>query len=154
MTGEIEKLIERCETLTEPCRETDAAIEAVLGCPCFADALPPAKDDWHWEFEADDDSGAVVVYMVLGNKTSKKFKKYSDPNYTSSIDAAMTLVPEGFHLHVLNQIDWPGEGWNVNLWGPPVPEGQRRFEKSYAKTAAIALCIAALRARSIDNQGK
>lgn len=129
-------LIERLEKATGPDRELDVLIY-------FYDptATEPIKVE------------KTVEYYGSFSRTAWKCGRGGEwddciLHFTSSIDAAMTLVPNGWHLHVLNQIDWPGEGWNVNLWGPPVPEGQRQFKKAYAKTPAIALCIAALKARA------
>lgn len=64
------------------------------------------------------------------------------PNYTSSIDAALTLVPEGYGL----VIDVAGEYASASIYelrstraGP--------FVKPARRTPALALCIAALKAR-------
>lgn len=66
------------------------------------------------------------------------------PHYTSSIDAAMTLVPEEYV-------------WSVNTFAEPSRASAYlvRHDNCYVKTGnqfcatpALALCIAALRARS------
>lgn len=136
------ELIERLEKLTGPDREIDAEIEAALCCPCYSESLPSLPDGWAWDFEAENDY--VTVYMVLGNKTSKKLKRYSPPKYSESIDAALTIVPEGFKWKC-------GYGRHV----PHTAELRDYRDKPILGTfigecdsnRAIALCIAALRAR-------
>lgn len=141
MAAEIEKLIERLEKATGPDRELDAAIEAALCCPCYSESLPALSNGWTWDFEAESDY--VTVYMVLGNKTSKKLKRYSAPKYSESVDAALTLVPEGKFVNALNQ--------HQNVWRAEVGNAIRSYKGRSAIPAnspAIALCIAALRALS------
>src|SRR3990167_10374686 len=60
------------------------------------------------------------------------------PHYTSSIDAAMTLVPEGwaYHIHCI-----PWDRMNAS-----VSNGEDKAFGANAKTPALALCIAALKA--------
>lgn len=76
------------------------------------------------------------------------------PRYTGSIDAALALVPEGFRVAVM---EWDHEilrakgPWQAIL--TPVGGGDSIFAESqgrcdHALTPAIALCIAALKARS------
>ncbi len=80
------------------------------------------------------------------------------PRYTTSLDAALTLVPEGWCLFGLRQGDptlsksnpdnrcWASikphqqndDGWVIGVQGSP------------AETPALALCIAALKARSVS----
>lgn len=62
-------------------------------------------------------------------------------DYTSSLDSAMTLVPEGWALDCLKE----GEvgSWYINL-RPRYWIGEWQYSK--AATPALALCAAALRA--------
>ena len=65
---------------------------------------------------------------------------YGFDRYTSSIDAALTLVPDGC-------------GWCADALPPRDPwaqivKGGATTAASHGATAAIALCIAALKARS------
>lgn len=65
--------------------------------------------------------------------------------YTASIDAALTLVPEGW-------------AWRVDCWEAAtakvfIPE-KRHHYSWHGKNPAIALCIAALRARSAFISGE
>ena len=58
-------------------------------------------------------------------------------HYTASLDAAMTLVPEGCDK-------WAVSGRNAATVG----KDRQPIRWSYAATPAIALCIAALKARN------
>ncbi len=60
------------------------------------------------------------------------------PEYTTSIDAALTLVPEGTEWILLTVPEEGGYGAGVgeSMWN------------SFALTPALAICIAALRARA------
>jgi hypothetical protein len=71
------------------------------------------------------------------------------PAYTASIDAALTLVPEDKYwrvAHVENMLI--GGDWVVTLHNNALPYDAGRHQFGRAATAAIALCIAALRARA------
>ena len=81
---------------------------------------------------------------------------------TASIDAALTLVPEGWHLATLGFIhpDFRQEtelDWRADIFGPVTwaeddgfPEPQYEAAGGNAHTPALAICIAALKARSRD----
>jgi hypothetical protein len=60
------------------------------------------------------------------------------PHYTTSIDAALTLVPEGTEwiLETVPEEGGYGAGVGESMWN------------SFALTPALAICIAALKARS------
>lgn len=64
------------------------------------------------------------------------------PLYTTSIDAALTLVPEGVHWQ-LRTSEVPG--WFTSCWG----DFGVTWAQYSAASPAIALCIAALKARAI-----
>lgn len=68
------------------------------------------------------------------------------PQYTSSIDAAMTLVPEGHHFGLdTAAADEVYSFASIMLNGVAIG----RPANHAGRTPAIALCIAALRARSL-----
>jgi len=149
---DLNALIERLEKASGSDRELDGQIEAALGCPAFSDTLPALTDGWRWTFEDDDVPGRVTVFLTLANKTSKKHKRYDAPHYTSSIDAAMTLVPEkhGWALNYASMASVIRLGPNGAIDGEIVsswPDDQREAELPVSP--AIALCIASLRARAI-----
>jgi len=60
--------------------------------------------------------------------------------FTSSLDAALTLVPEGLHEEIKRAKH--RKGWRVNLWND-----HGLGQSADAPTAPLAICIAALRAR-------
>ena len=61
------------------------------------------------------------------------------PHYTTSIDAALTLVPDGLDEEIKRARH---RGWYVALWKPG-----RVGQIGDSSTPALALCIAALKAR-------
>jgi len=78
--------------------------------------------------------------------------------YTASVDAALTLVPEGWHVSNLGEhYDWPlrkNGPWWCSIY-KPLPRmndggsggcGDPFATCQHAHSAAIALCIAALKA--------
>lgn len=75
---------------------------------------------------------------------SIKPEHYSSPVYTASIDAALTLVPEGWC--------WSAHGGDVcrpgaQLDKPQIETADGEIIVDQAATTAIALCIASLKAR-------
>lgn len=65
-------------------------------------------------------------------------------HYTASIDAALTLVPKGCAVELMIWVQT-----NVRL-----VRGDDAWQASFAPTPAIALCIAALRARAELNENR
>lgn len=66
------------------------------------------------------------------------------PAYTASIDAAMTLVPAGMHWQ-LNSAGAPNSAWQAAVCRSDL---EPQVECWAYSSPAIALCIAALRARN------
>jgi hypothetical protein len=121
-------LIERLEKATGPDRVLDGAI--------FCACAPRMAECWpHW---------------------SKQERLDMPAHYTSSVDAALTLVPEGWGISQLedereNEED-PDKitGCYVRLAGP----SRCGFASTIHHTRAIALCIAALKARAVSENGR
>lgn len=68
------------------------------------------------------------------------------PYYTTSLDAAMTLIPEQYRLGTLMEFD--GEGrWAAKLFNRGKPGG---LPAAGGASAALALVVACLRARAGD----
>lgn len=117
----MDELIERLENAKGPDRDLDAFIAREVG------AYP---SDWQTTLP-----GYSLEYFLAWSSCA--------PAYTSSIDAALTLVPEG-HGYIINaehgekpQASIPydaGSGYMHALW-------------YFAATPALALCIASLKAR-------
>jgi hypothetical protein len=112
------KLAERCEQATGPDRELDAAAHTATT------GFEPRIGGIGWA------KGELVVPLCPGWGPL--------PRYTASLDAAMTLVPEGW------------------LWARDIdcifclypPESTSPEIGFHSERAALALCAAALRARA------
>jgi len=102
---------------------------------------------------------AKLVAMVQSAKEGSEYLDYAVqrlfgtakpvPLYTRSIDAALTLLPEGWTIHRLGQVTdcqvgfggWIGEVYRARDAMIPYPSNNP------ATTAPLALCAAALRVR-------
>lgn len=126
----MQDLIKRIEAAEGPDRESDAEIALAKGW-----VRRDNSDDWFYPPSSP----------VLHHKSEL-------PNFTSSIDEAMTLVPEGWRVQLS---DWDDDHlrsigpWQAILTAPGarqlVSEWSPRCD--HASTPALALCAAALRAR-------
>ena len=104
--------------------------------------------------------GFTVVghYRRGSNEPIRGYSWQPVPRYTSSIDAAMTLVPEGWRLQLS---EWDHE--DLRAKGPWQAILERNGTRGdfmepaprcdHAKTPALALCAAALRAKTAQNEG-
>jgi len=109
-------LAERCEHTAGPDRELDSAIAAGLGWPDGRYSPP-----------------------IL------PFERVRLPrHYTASLDAALTLVPEGCGYQIISGFD-EGGLTHASVYVPEIDNGER----GDSATAALALCAAALRARYV-----
>ena len=95
---------------------------------------PSIDIDWH-------------IYRFLTPKDEQSWVR--PPAYTSSIDDALTLLPAGCVLETLSQGTDEPSTWRVILWHLKQLIGKNPQTRHRAKhrTPAIAICIAALRAR-------
>lgn len=124
---ELRALAERCEKATGPDRKLDLAIAVAVN----RDGIFDARYEWRWGFGGDE----IEAWEAEKCKPSG----YLDPEefcqrFTASLDAAMSLVPEGA---------------TVRLY--VAPEATAAFigpVELAAATPALALCAAALRARA------
>lgn len=105
-------LIAKLEAAEGPSRELDAEIEKLI-------QMPPQT---------------VAEYAL---KTARATWVTNPPAFTSSLDAALTLVPDDH--------DWII--YNVNGHLGSTPMARVGDVKAHAATPALALCIAALHAR-------
>lgn len=125
-------LIDRIESADGPSRELDYLIALARGWRLVAQDWPE-KSNWH---DAD------------GTYRGRNGDPDCPPRWTASIDAALTLVPEG-------QGRWPqlyyisrnpnntAQGHRWEIWTKNRPKPYRGHHK---KSAALALCIVAIRA--------
>lgn len=113
----MEDLIKRLEEASEGSRELDHAVHCYMVCGLNGPwgAYKSAADWQKW--------------ALKGN--------WNSPAYTTSLDAALTLVPEGsdWTLHRVND--------GLTIWADVGP-----IKEAWGNTPALALCIAALRARA------
>ncbi len=129
---QIEELIGRLEKATGPDRELDFDIAIQTG----------------WKI-ADD-----CAFSDYAKQYPKLARKDNFPYYTSSIDAALTLVLEGFRWRVerynIDETKCRAElaevGQIINA-GMDYGIGIKCRAQTSASTPALALCIASLRAR-------
>lgn len=114
----MDDLIARLEAATAPSRELDVLIAQAVGEPWGAGG-----------------------YSIGGNWGERAAR------YTASIDVALTLVPEGWHWCACGPSDThlPIAYIVPDMGRTPWPKWVDDIEGA---TPAIALCIAALRARS------
>lgn len=119
-------LIERLEKATGPDRQLDAEIMRAV-CSELSDTM---VTDTGW--------------CVGGDHAAPSKAK----DYTGSIDAALTLVPEGYWLDIETgtqklapSFEWPIVEIGEQHTGLSIWRGQ-------AKTLALGICLAAIRARS------
>jgi hypothetical protein len=125
-------LAERCEQTAGPDRLLDAEI-ALTQDYTFAQRYPERRQWWR---------------RPDGRRVAHDPRKDYPPNYTSSLDAALTLVPEGrawtvgqnlHHWHwqaSINALNDAGNPTSIGFGGP-------------CGWPALALCAAALRARAV-----
>jgi len=125
-------LITKLEQATGPSRELDAEIGIAIGV-----------------WRRRDLGGGCYLWEENGVNTGNK-----PPYYTSSIDAALTLVPKGWQWQVSNRAKAPhksrayinnGKPINASLGGLTRNHEYIGFEET-AATSPIAICIACLKA--------
>ena len=126
-------LIKRLEAAEEGSRELDMHIAIAAG---FKERGVPISE--FLDSNRAVTSGELTAYQVVGH--------WGFPHYTTSIDAALTLVPEGWHVASLHEGTYGGAWFAAivpNGWLTSVRAVQCRTSPS---APALALCIAALKA--------
>lgn len=136
----VENLIERLEAATGPDRELDGLIYGALNnlerndCTFILDI-----DGERFQFRhptKTHPSGPAALYV----------RGYNVLEYTSSLDAALTLVPDGWWL----TLQCKGQHYHADLeyTGPGEVEGPDDVHSYNKPLPALAICIAALKARA------
>jgi hypothetical protein len=143
-------LAERCEKATGPDRELDVKIGYSVGVLTkYTDPMPPYgalvgveyAGEQHplfapwWPNRRDDRDDLACIAEMTGL-----------PAYTASLDAAMTLVPEGISFEVRRS--GTGDKGQAMLWDPMRAPGDLQWRVTGCASPALALCAAALRARA------
>lgn len=121
---EIKSLIERIEKSEGADRELDHAIYEALGKP--------------------------VVRMASASTHGTDLVNWA-PFYSASLDAAVTLVPEGWSFEVRSS--GTGDPGQASVWNPMRAPGHEEYRVSNFATPALALCAAALKARNPSHEG-
>jgi hypothetical protein len=123
-------LAERAKLLTESCREMDLAImQAISGHP------------WRWADSRTFEPQTVITWDQYGEGAAGN-PFYTLEEFTASLDAAMTLVPEGLPILVRDGYDdAPGDK-------RPYAHIMTEIGEGYAATKTLAIVVASLRARS------
>lgn len=132
--ADLTSLIERIEAATEGSRELD-------GCIFIAVNIPPEKVG-----RIDQIDGCVGWWP----KGAPYVSAIEVPRYSTSIDAALTLLPEGWSIlsawngrDAICTVHLKPLGDPTGLWPPA----------SKAKSQALALLAAILRARQTEGRG-
>lgn len=114
--------------------------------------------------EVDAEIALAVSYANCRPRTTEEYPKTPienqyghgifPPAYTASIDAAMTLVPEGWSVGLGDLRGRDPVIWRAHLRDHNNPDpSTRQWVEGNCATPALALCAAALRARSRQGEG-
>lgn len=150
----IDELIVALETATEGSRELDAAIGAAVG-----DMNDPDFDPARWIVSPQYEAGysqwdgiGVVAYLILPDTGEKRKIAWRKPKpYTTSLDAALTLVPSGWFYMLIS--GRPEMGYRCDLGRDELKHEQfihyhdPAVLKARAATPPLSLCVTALKAR-------
>ncbi|GIK47977.1 MAG: hypothetical protein BroJett013_06740 [Alphaproteobacteria bacterium] len=150
--SDLQSLLERLEKASGGDREIDAALHVALLKPeQYPDDLRyyrlPSPSMDHMEMCAPG------TYWL---KQRSGASLHTAPNYTSSLDAALSLVERvmpGCGVEVLAS---DRDTWRATVWPWVSSRGTRAdigFQYSYAKAPALALCLALVRAKLEDEKG-
>lgn len=135
----LSNLITRLEGMTGPDREVDALIFKAIGAP-----LPQKFLNRGISLEWKEDERCFVM-PIDGMRI-----RYEQPAFTSSLDAAMSLVPEGFAIR--DWMIWPGHPSELVLLETRLHKGEYWYSSSdgrwtaKAATPVISVCCVALKA--------
>ena len=129
-------LIHRLERATGPDRELDAEIAVAIKHDLPA-PMGECQATLRFPHKSDDCAEGTYWLVQLSGKSLR-----TAPHYTASLDAALTLVPEGCQWTIEADTAWLR--WPE---GDKIREAQGAFNRSGGKKTALALCIAALKAR-------
>jgi hypothetical protein len=121
--SDIQRLVERIEGAGGPDRELDD--EIAFAVSAMGEKVPCGH----------------TLNRLTGHKSGIAARRY-----TASIDAAMTLVPEGWSFEVRSS--GTGDPGQASVWNPMRAPGHEEYRVSNFATPALALCACALKARN------
>lgn len=129
-------LIEKLESAMEGSRELDYLIHGTIK----GWRLPDGPNSFSW---------SVIDSFQYGSPDSERtaiyIKEWELPEYTTSLDAALALVPNGYCWQVRQGIAVRANVWSLEIDyadSHTLPQGLT------PAAPALALCIAALKARA------
>src|SRR5690349_5295510 len=134
MTMDLNELADRVEALAGPDRETDAIIWLAVtpGATRKTTVIPENEQRKGWTIdETREASGKLIIV----------------PDYTASIDAAMTLIDDGAGVHLERMFEKDGARWDAAIYIGAGPV--HRFYANRARNAPLALTAAALRTKAL-----
>lgn len=137
----LNELAARVEALQGPCRKTDAAIFRAIDAPLPAEFAGK-------KIALTFDEARSAFFMEMGDMVVR----YEPPKYTASIDAAMTLVPEGCEWMLETDYQRRGDPITANINWLDVDGIEHSWATGHSP--ALALCAASLRALSALGQSR
>jgi len=138
--SDLTSLIERVEAATG----SDGKLNAEIACAIFFPHLRPARPDDHKEFQYGTPPGNSAIWCPTGFLQAQ--------NYTGSIDAALTLLPEGMDWRLERNTDIR-MGFGAAVFEPGTPGKYPGIRLYSGATAPLALLAAILRARQTEARG-
>lgn len=161
-------LTERLKRATGPDREIDLAIELALNPDGDIAKLQQyrrgmdQKEGMQWDIGRGSLSSGSVLYAKWTDDGRCPYNGgYPLPRYTGSVDAALTLVPEGYFLTLQGGKavgDYPAYCHAELECGPDtlgrdMAEGEPHQYRHYnAPTMPLAICIVAIQARATGGE--
>jgi hypothetical protein len=97
--------------------------------------------------EGSEELDVAITRATCGYKPTDPL--WHTMEFTRSLDAALTLVPEGYGF-VVSDADWKTARASV-AWKNTPADFDAPYRDVRAATPALALCIASLRAREQDD---
>lgn len=146
--SELQSLIERVEKATGPDREIDAALHVALLTP---EQYPDDLRYFRLPHVSMDhmDMCAPGTYWL---KQRSGASLHTSPAYTSSLDAALSLVSRalpGWGIEVLmsDRQMWSAQVWR---WFSETNDERGQWLPCYSRTPALAIILALLRAKAAE----
>lgn len=144
--------------MPNPTRAPDALLAALIATPAGSrelDAIVAVAANWRHPLYVNDRWPQIYNEWKDTGRIAEKAQDYGVPKFTTSVDAALSLVPDGWRPYTAD-FSIPGRfAWM--LQGPEIEEydGElgrsllvRQYEYESGNTIPLAIVIASLRARA------
>lgn len=142
-------LIDRLEAAETGSSELDCLVMIACGLVPIQHGL---AEGWHYEFDTIELMGSRRTKVQLwptndaGNRAEYSHGIHDAESYTTSVDAALTLIPEGWLLTLVGDLhagfSATGARCHLMSW-----EHESDAEGS---TRPLAICVAAIKARNAE----